>query len=69
MENYKIERINDENVVRLSDEDMRSRGLQVGDEVTVDPASGDENARHERVMRAARKGMSQYRNALAELAR
>ena len=65
MDGFVIERMGDENVVRLSDEEMRERGLNVGNRVAVESLDAD----HDEAMRIARDLMDRYKNALAELAK
>ena len=67
MGGFIIERIDHENVIRLSDEDMRKRGLRVGDEVDFkDPETG---RKFERTMRLAEEEMEAHSEALAVLAK
>lgn len=70
MDGFVIERMGDENVVRLSDEEMRERGLSVGDRVDVrDPGPERASGRRMTIAEAAEDGMVRYHDALAELAK
>ena len=71
MDGFIIERIDGENVIRLSDYELARHGWKVGDRVEVaQPASGsNDTIDHDEAMRIARRGMKKYRNTLAELAK
>lgn len=70
MDGLVIERMGNENVVRLSDEQMRKRGLSVGDRVDVrDPGPKQSTNRRMTIAEAAEDGMTRYHDALAELAK
>ena len=64
MSGFKIERIGDTIAIRLSEDELKSLGLSVGDSVRVE---ADDN--HDEAMQHAREGMRRYRNALAALAK
>lgn len=67
MGGFKIERIGDTIAIRLSEDELKSLGLSVGDSVRVEADAA--NARRERVMTIAREEMDYYADALAELAK
>ena len=69
MDGFVIERMGDENVIRLTDEQMRERGLRVGDEVGVERPTSQRETASMSIMDAAEDGMVRYRDALAELAK
>ena len=67
MDGFIIERIDDENVIRLSDEQMRERGLSVGDEVEF--KDSPKSRKFERTMALAEEEMEAHSEALAVLAK
>ena len=71
MDGLIIERIGDENVIRLSDDELARHGLEVGDRVRVAQHRNEDGDTidHGEAMKIARHGMKKYRNTLAELAK
>ena len=69
MDGFVIERMGDENVVRISEEEMRARGLSVGDEVDLKNSVPFRGKATVSIVDAAEDGMVRYKDALAELAK
>ena len=74
MNTVKLRRIGDEVLLVLPEEWVRETGLGEGDQVVMRMADGElivstSDDRHELLMRYAREGMDEYKEALAELAK
>lgn len=74
MRNVKICRVGDELAVMLPPEWIAEANLGEGDELVASVSKGALNlstpdSQHEWMMRLAREGMDEYREALAELAK
>jgi putative addiction module antidote len=74
MQNVKIRRVGNELAVILPEEWIAEAKLGEGDELVASVSDGALNlapadGRHEWIMRLAREGMDEYREALVELAK
>lgn len=74
MKMVRIRRIGDEVLLALPQDWVQEAGLADGDELSMRVADGElilstSDHRHEQLMRYAREGMEEYREALAELAK
>ena len=69
MDSYTIERIGDDNVIRLSDEELARHGLAVGDRVEVTNLKRARKEKFDRTMQLAEEEMQAHAEALAVLAK
>lgn len=74
MNNVKLRRIGTEVIVAVPEEWLNAAHLGDGDDVSLRVADGElilsaPEDRRQRLMRLAREGMDEYRDALAELAK